>query len=269
MGVAAFDDVFGIVNFSIAAAVAAGLLGGSAFAFPGSLVQPVGQILGGLGIGALCGLVMNLGTRVLRRETEGALVVLVFAMLALCYGTSVLAGCDELLATMSMGAVVANLNPRREEIFGLLERYTEDLIFVLFFTLSGMHLSFTGLGTSLPLIGAFIVMRAVGKFGGAYLGAHAASAPRSVRRYASFGLLPQGGIVIGLALTIRARPEFHAIAETLVGVVIGATVLHEIVGPIAARIALTRSGETGAGAVEETTSGGPTAACGGHSEASS
>ena len=57
------------------------------------------------------------------------------------------------------------------------------------------------------------------------------------------GLLPQGGIVIGLALMIKQRPELSKIADVIVSVVIGTAVFHELVGPIFAKLSLRRAGE--------------------------
>ena len=74
-------------------------------------------------------------------------------------------------------------------------------------------------------------------------GATLSGAPQKVRRYTAFGLLPQGGIVIGLALMIRGKPQFAPVADTFIGIVIGATVLHELIGPVMAKLALRRSGE--------------------------
>jgi hypothetical protein len=59
-----------------------------------------------------------------------------------------------------------------------------------------------------------------------------------------FSLLAQAGLAVGLVLITRERsPE---IAPTVTTVVIGAVVVFEIAGPLSARFALDRSGESGA-----------------------
>ena len=88
----------------------------------------------------------------MKKETEGAFIIVILALLTLCFGVATEIGVDELLATMTMGICVVNFNPKRELIFRIMERYTEELIFVLFFTVSGMHLSFSVLITSYTLI---------------------------------------------------------------------------------------------------------------------
>ena len=88
-----------------------------------------------------------------------------------------------------------------------------------------------------------MVFRAIGKGAGATFGAFVSHASPNVKKYTALGLLPQGGIVIGLALMIKANPAFASISDSVVGIVIGATVIHEIIGPIAAEIALKKAGE--------------------------
>ncbi|NDY43021.1 sodium:proton exchanger [Dissulfurirhabdus thermomarina] len=243
MGVAAFDDAFGIVNYALATAIARVLAAGGGFGPLDLAAGPARAIGGGVLLGVFFGAALVALTPLLRRETEGEIIVLMLALLGLCFGTAAALGVDELLATMTFGAVVANFHPRRRRIFGLLQRYTEELVFVLFFTLSGMHLDFGALAAGPVLVVLFVVARAAGKFGGAALGARLSGAPEKVRRYVAPGLIPQGGIVIGLALMMRGEPAFAPVADTLISVVIGATVIHEIAGPALAGLALRKAGE--------------------------
>jgi len=243
LGVAAFDDVLGIINYSIAIAMAQILLAHTSFHLGASVGAPVWAIAGAVGLGILAGGVFNLLLRLIGRETEGVLIVVVLAMLSLCFGVATLIGVDELLATMTMGAVAVNFSTRPEKVFKVLGRYTEELVFVLFFTLSGMHLDFSVLAKNVLLVVCFIVLRSLGKGLGAVTGATLAGAPGQVRKYVAGGLIPQGGIVIGLALLMRQNPAFDGIADIVISVVIGATVVHELLGPILSRAAIGAAGE--------------------------
>ena len=243
MGVAAFDDALGIVNYSFAIVLATMFATHTSFSFVTSVLSPLLVISASIAIGAVSGYLFNLLNRVFKESSEGLLLVMVVGGLFLCFGVSHTLNLDELLSTMTMGAFVVNFNPRRQTIFRILERYTEQLIFVLFFTLSGMHLKFDVLFANLPLVLVFIVLRAAGKFGGATTGAIVAKAPEKIRRYTFGGLIPQGGIVIGLALLIVDSPVFHNFADIVLNVVIGATVIHELIGPIVAKQVLERAGE--------------------------
>jgi NhaP-type Na+/H+ or K+/H+ antiporter len=244
MGVAAFDDALGIVNYSLGVALATLLIQDQGFSLYSSLLEPAAGIAGGMAIGAVFGLVFNRLTLLMEKETEGALIVVIFGMLCLCFGIASGLYYDELLATMTMGCVVVNYNPKHEQIFTILERYTEELIFVLFFTLSGMHLNFSAISGAYVLIFFFVLFRGLGKVTGTMLGAFVSRAPGVVRRYAALGLIPQGGIVIGLALMIKNNPALAAFSDALIGIVIGATVIHELIGPVTSKTALVKAGET-------------------------
>jgi hypothetical protein len=64
-----------------------------------------------------------------------------------------------------------------------------------------------------------------------------------VRKYTAGGLIPQGGIVIGLALILTSDPIYKESASMIMGIVIGAALIHEIIGPIFSRLSLKKAGE--------------------------
>ena len=56
-------------------------------------------------------------------------------------------------------------------------------------------------------------------------------------------LMPQAGVALGMALVATQR--FPQLSDVILPVVIGATVLFEVVGPVLTRQALVRMGEIG------------------------
>ncbi|MCA9401604.1 MAG: cation:proton antiporter, partial [Candidatus Omnitrophica bacterium] len=171
----------------------------------------------------------------------------VFASLALCYGVAGYFKCDELLACVVVGGIVANFNVLHDKIFSMLERYTEERIFVLFFTISGLHLNFVVLLHNVLPVFVFIILRALGKFWGVRIGSFLTKAPPKVQKYTIGGLIPQGGIVIGLALVAQQNPAFASFSNVLINVILGSTVLHELFGPVISKWSLTKAGEISEG----------------------
>lgn len=243
MSVAAFDDVLGIINYSIAIAVAQIFVAHQALSAYNSFVQPLLVIVGSIVLGIIAGFALNFVTNFIKRETEGVYIVIMLALLCICFGVAALIQVNQLLAVMAMGAVVVNFNKKQQLLFKVLERYTDELIFVLFFTLSGMYLDFTVLKTALALVLFFVIFRTIGKVLGATLGAIFAKASKNVIKYTSGGLIPQGGIVVGLALIMKQNPAFDAFSDIIISVVIGSTILHELIGPITTKISLEKAGE--------------------------
>ena len=243
MAAAAFDDVLGIINYSLAVVIANTLIMHKAFNVENSLLEPLRIIAGALLLGSAFGVIFNKVSSLLSKKSDGVLIVLVLGFLTLCFGTASLVQVDQLLSTMVMGIVVVNFNLHRDKVFAILERYTEELIFVLFFTISGMQLDFGVLAKSFILVLFFVLFRTIGKVLGTRTGAWLSNAPPTVKKYAAGGLIPQGGIVIGLALMMKQDPAFSAISDIIISVTIGSTVVHELIGPIIAKTVLKKAGE--------------------------
>ncbi|UII28532.1 cation:proton antiporter [Fulvivirga maritima] len=244
MGVAAFDDAVGILIFSLSTGIALIFVDSSNSPDFGSILLEIVRSIGGaIIIGIISGALFNLFTRFFKVEGDQIYIILILGFLSMCFGLAVLFGVEELMSTMVFGAIIVNYNPKEKQIFEVLQRYTEELIFIIFFTVSGMHLDFSVLSSAMLLILIFFILRAVGKFAGVWLGATISKMPLKVKKYTAGGLIPQGGIVIGLALLMQKNENYHDIAPLIIGTIMGATILHELIGPLLAKITLKKAGE--------------------------
>ncbi len=245
LGVAALDDVLGIINFSLAVVISQTIIAHQGFTLLNVVGKPLFNIFGAFALGIGSGFLFNGICYLIRRETEGVFIVLIVGMLALFFGLANLIGVDPLLTTMTMGAVVVNFNRYQEKLFKMLERYTEELVFVLFFTLCGMQLQLHIFLKCLVLILIFALFRFAGKFAGTFLGASLAKSDHKVKKYTAGGLVPQGGIIVGLALMLKQNPAFNTghIADIVISIIIGSTVIHELLGPIFVKLTLKKAGE--------------------------
>lgn len=241
--IAAFDDIVGIMIYTLISSFALSLLGDTSMEL-NQILSKLSQGIGGaILLGFLMGLLFNFIVKIFIKQSEGSLIELTFGLVLLCFGIADYLEIESLLAAMTMGAVVTNMNPMSEKIFKLLERYTDELIFVVFFSLSGLHLQLSSIGGSALLILIYIAARAMGKFSGIFAGSIISKVDPKTKKYAAGGLLPQGGIVIGLALLLTKKPIFDNTASLIIGIVIGAALIHEIFGPLASRLSLKSAGE--------------------------
>ena len=243
LSVAAFDDVLGIINYSVAIVIAQAVITHQAFSIDKIVLTPFLIIIGSVVLGVALGLVFNYLTKQISKQREGSFFVLIISFISLCWGLATLIHVEEILAIMIMGIVVANYNLAPKKVFAMMERYSEELIFLIFFTLSGMHLDLHYNPLVMILLVLFIVFRLIGKFTGTYLGAWAAKSPPEVKKYTAQGLIPFGGIVIGLALMVQQNPAFSEISSGIVSVIIGATIINEFIGPIIFKNSLKHAGE--------------------------
>lgn len=63
-----------------------------------------------------------------------------------------------------------------------------------------------------------------------------------MKKYA-IGGLPQGGIIIGLALSLDEFPAFDTFKDLIISIVIGAVIIQELSTPLMIKRALKKAGE--------------------------
>ena len=121
------------------------------------------------------------------------------------------------------------------------DRWTTPL-FILFFIVSGASLDIFNI-VNVGIVGIiYIFVRAIGKYTGAMWGSAAVKAPKTVTKYLGLTLFPQAGVAIGMAaICARSLPAQYASAVTTV--VLCATLIYELVGPVITKIALSAAGE--------------------------
>lgn len=200
-----------------------------------------GGILIGLGAAVIMGIFLNYSDKI---KGEGNWIIITLSLIAMCYGVAAYFEVDELLACMLMGLIVVNTSKNHKLVFGTLERYTEQLIFLFFFVLSGLQLNVQMIPQALLPVIVFVLLRMAGKYTGSYLGAMFVKSESKIKKYTAGGLIPQGGIVIGLVLLLNQYEAFSEFYDILLAVIMGSVIINEIAGPLAARYSLKKAGET-------------------------
>lgn len=235
--VVAIDDAVALMGFGISVAIAKAL-GNPDASIAASLIHPIIEIVGALILGGLLGIVYAFLVQYF--TGRGNRMSVTFAMVFVCLGLCEMFAFSSLLACMAMSAIFVNLSNEYETVFALTDRITPPL-FMLFFFLSGAELNITILG-SVGVIGIiYVIFRVVGKVAGAYVGAKLSKAAPVVQKYLGLTLVPQAGVAIGLATTsMSIVPEFGTQIQTII---LCGTVIYEIIGPLATKIALKKAGE--------------------------
>lgn len=91
----------------------------------------------------------------------------------------------------------------------------------------------------------YIVARAIGKYSGAYFGAAVTHAPRTVRKYLGFTLLPHSGVSLvftGIAVSVLQGPAPEC-AQIIQGTIAAAAVINEIIAVFMAKKGFEWAGE--------------------------
>ncbi len=236
--VVAGDDAIGLIIFSLSLAIAKALTSNQGITIKTALLMPLWEIFMSLLIGGLIGYVLALSMKVFKSRANriSLIITVVIGGVAL----SNLLNLSALLTCMTIGAVYANLFRDLHRVLEVYDRWTPPL-YLLFFVISGAELDVRMI-VSVGLLGAlYLISRAIGKYFGAYLGAHLANADENVKKYLGLALLPQAGVAIGMSQIVMAQlPEYGGPVRT---VVLCATLILELVGPLLAKVALSKSGE--------------------------
>lgn len=249
LAVVGIDDAIALIMYAAAASAAKAILLGSATVPLSQVLISAGYEVGGsLALGALMG--GPLGMIVRRVKSRETVLAKVVGALILIEGVCDQLHLSSLLAAMTFGVLMTNIAPLPSRILGEQIASLAAPILIGFFVLAGAHLR-ADLLPALGWLGAlYLLARFAGKLAGAWLGAWIGRTSPAVRSNVGYGLLSQVGIAIGLSLVVAAEftplgPAGEALALTVVNVLLGTTLVTEVVGPILARRALVRAGEAG------------------------
>ena len=238
--VVALDDAVAIMVFGIAVGISQSLPMASAGVI--ALVLLTGrlilEIFIALGLGFCVGLFLSVISRYLRGHD--ALLSFAIACIFLTIGVASYFNVSSLLACLALGAAVTNLVYRSDRVLSVIDRFTPP-IFVSFFAISGADLQISVLRQVGLLAIGYVIFRMIGKVLGAYLGAKWTNAPAVVQKYLGLALAPQAGVAIGLSLV--AEKALPGTGIVLRNIILGSTVIYELIGPVIAKQALVMAGE--------------------------
>ncbi len=235
LSIVAIDDAWGLLVFSILLASAQALSGQGGVA---EILASGGWEIGGaLLLGLLLGLPMAYLTGRIRPGEPTLAEAL--GMVLLCAGLAVWLDVSYILAAMVMGAVVANLAKHHKRPFHTIEGIEWPFL-ILFFLLAGAALHVDAL-PQVGLIGVgYIFLRVIGRLLGTRLGGRLSGTDPIIRRWIGLALLPQAGVAIGMALLASQR--FPELKDIILPIVLGSTVVFELIGPVVTRRVLIRVG---------------------------
>ena len=240
MAVVAVDNGVAIMVFGLTMSLAHQLIGpetaSAAEAIGGSLAEIVFSLLLGITTGLLIDFTLN------RLHNRGEMLTGGLALLLLCGEITRLLHFSPLLAGMAAGFTIINRAERDVRLFRAINAF-EPPIYVLFFTLAGVHLD---LG-SLQLAGwigiVCFISRLLGKYFGTWLGGIMSGASGMVRNYLGLAMFPQAGVAIGLVVLIGSDPSLSDWSVVITPVILAGVVFSELIGPLMTRYTLVKAGE--------------------------
>lgn len=237
LGVVVLSDLLVIVLFALVSSVAKSFFGTrlDAFHTAGALAW---QVLGSIAIGACVGATISIYLRFVKGRA--ALFVLATAFLVAEVGQRI--DLDPLLVALAAGVLIRNLTAHGKRLQEEIEVSSLG-VYVVFFAVTGATIHIRELlVVGLPAV-VLVLTRAGGFIGLGRLATTFAKAPEVVRKYIGFGLMPQAGLALALALLfVKTFPQFGGEASALV---FGGVAINEMIAPVLYRFALVKTGEAG------------------------
>ena len=266
--VVAFDDAIGLIVFAISVSISRLFVSNTGVDVMSLLVIPLINIFGSIALGFILGILLHYTIKYFKSRNNHMIIIIAFTLLGVgaCKSLNLISinsqnlDFSSLLTCMMIGAVYVNFsNDESQPIITrdieLMERWT-PFLFTLFFVLSGAHLvtsaydifSTESVAMLIPIIIIFvtyILLRSFGKYVGAYLGCKITKRDKNITKYLGFTLLPQAGVAIGMANQISEMDVFKKdnIGSVIVTVVLCATLVYELFGPLLTKWSLIKAGE--------------------------
>lgn len=236
--VVAIDDAAALIAFGISVAIAKTISSSGSVNLLETILDPLWEIGGAFVFGTLLGLLLALLVKYY--HSRGNRLSAAIGFVFICVGICDMVGFSSLLACMMMSAIFVNFSDESPKVFELVDRMTPPL-FMLFFLVSGADLNIAVIPT-VGLVGAlYVVFRVIGKVAGSAIGCRISHAQPVVQKWLGFTLIPQAGVAIGLSsMAMQVVPEHGAAIRAII---LCGTVIYELIGPIATKLALTKAGE--------------------------
>ncbi len=245
LAVVAADDALALILFTFAVVLGGIFAGGGDFSLL-ALFDTLGIVFLSAIVGAIGAIVSSLIDKLFAHH-KGMETISTLGMVFIVYSMSSYWELEPLFAALMMGAVMTNISSDFDLVEEEIDNHLEEIIFMIFFILSAMHLDLGSL-TAMPLvIVAYILFRFLGKVSGVWVGAKLSKADKKTENYLGLGLLPQAGVAIGLALSLQDEAGFETMAPMILNIVIATTVIHEFIGPLFTKYILKKVGECEAG----------------------
>ena len=248
---AAIDDVIGVVVFFTVISVISATKGSQS----ASVLSVVGMVILpfaiGIGTGGL--------TALLLRKLKDARVCFAVLIVGLCLSTAVGLLTDYylyhsfslnyLLIGMSFSATAANLL-KEEKLEKILRLYRPllNLSLIIVIVNLGLPLNYRLIAGAGVFTLVYILSRAGGKIGGAYVGGKITKAEKTVTKYLGLTLLPHSGVSLvftGIAVETLTGID-PSLAAVVSGTIVAAAIINEIIAVIVAKYAFKWAGEIGA-----------------------
>ncbi len=239
-------DLTVITVFSVVLAITGAVIGGE-IDVQKTALEVAWELIGSIAFGVSIGMLIGVFLRYVKQGA--ALFALMICVVVAEIGSRI--SLDPLIVLLASGIWLRNFS--KADANDLLHSFeaAQLPVFLVFFALAGAKLHLDQLVASIIPIGIIATTRATSFFIGSKIAMRGANVPPVVAKYAWFGLVPQAGLALALALVLQktfggeGKTGVAAFGTQASTIVVGVVALNEMVAPVILRMMLMRSGEAG------------------------
>jgi Kef-type K+ transport system membrane component KefB len=256
LSIVALDDALALILYGFASVFARSLIVHDNVSILKTLAMPLLEIGLSVLLGVAAGIIVRFTlSRTRNREN---ILPLILGMIILVVGLAVYLDIDLILASMTLGIVVANFQPvQNREMFDIIKKFSPP-IFILFFVLVGARMNAAILvkGGVFMLALAYTISRSIGKIAGAYIGGKLSGAYFTVTRYLGFCLMDQAGVAVGLSIAAYSTfsalgEEYRIVGITIISIITATTFLLQMISPPMIKYGIKKADEINRNVTEE------------------
>ena len=241
LGIVAMDNAFALIFFSFIVIISKTFIDSSSIDTH-MFISIIKNVVFSIIVGIAGAFISEIIDRVFKKN-QGVKTTSTLGMIFITFSVSQYFSLEPLLASLVMGIVASNLSKNFFLVKKEFDNHLKDIIFLLFFTISAMHLNISFL-TQMPLaIIVYVVFRIIGKIVGVWIGSKLSNADANIGKHLGIALFPQAGIAIGLALSLQDMTDFETIAPIILNIIIATTLIHELIGPFLTKYVLIKYGK--------------------------
>jgi Kef-type K+ transport system membrane component KefB len=231
-------DLLVIVLFAVASALAVATIGGGVD-FRETGLAVAWELIGSMGFGIAIGALLGVFVQTVKRGA--ALFTVMICIVVAEIGTRI--HLDPLVCMLAAGIWLENVS--KADAHKLISDFESAQlpVFLVFFALAGAKLDIMALTASAIPVAIIAFTRGFTFFAASRIACKQTGAEPVVTKFAWFGLVPQAGLALALALLIQKT--FPTFGNEAAVVVFGVVAVNELIAPVILRALLLRSGEAG------------------------
>ncbi len=253
--IVALDDGLALILYGLVSVFSKAMITHESCSLGSYIGLPLLELLKCLTIGAAAGIIL---TKLIKHFAKESILAITLGAVAIIVGLSIYLKLDLILTSMVMGVVVVNIIPKITEVLQKKIKELTTPLYIFFFVFVGASLNIR-VFSEIPILSVvivYLISRSVGKIWGAMLGGYLAQAQKTVTQYSGLCLFTQGGVAMGLAMSIaqnlsHVSKEGGDVGVIIISVVAATTLVVQLIGPILVKFGITKADEVGRNVTEE------------------